>query len=135
MIKLQVLLLLMVPFGLVALYHHLSYATSRPHTLAGRPRGSSLPKIGLHSNSGALKHTEEALSSLASESAAATKAADEPLGEPGAEDDDSQAADAVLQEAADKVVAEEEEDVEQPAAKPEQPPKLPEDIPTSIPQV
>ena len=120
MIKLQVLLLLMVPFGLVALYHHLSYATSRTHTLAGRPRGSSLPKIGLHSDSGALKHTEEALSRLASKLAAATKAADEPLEDPGAEDDDSQAADEVLQEAADKVVAEEEEDVEQPIAKPKQ---------------
>ena len=48
MVKLQVVLLLMAPFMLVALYHHLNFAATRPHSIAGRPRSTASPKLFPH---------------------------------------------------------------------------------------
>ena len=39
--RLQLVLLLVAPFILVALYHHFAYATRRPHSVAGRLHSSS----------------------------------------------------------------------------------------------
>ncbi len=115
MLKLQVVLLLMVPFGLVALYHHLSYATSRPHSLAGRPHAAGPPKIGLHSASSTGMEQQLKEGSKMADGAAQTDgetADDDPPDKPDADETDSESSRAPDEEEEE----EEEEDLEQPAA-------------------